>query len=109
MHALVLLAALTNHIAFDAAQNGSLWTIVPQVTLSEDCECQIQLEAIRKSASGNSNTTQRSRALIKSHQPYTVSRIQINAEPGDELTITVSVSDGNMIHLTKQWSSPGVL
>lgn len=109
MYTMVLLAALTNHIAFDAHQEGSIWTVMPQIMLTEDCECQIQLQAVRKGASGNSNTRQSTRAQIKSNQPYAVSRLSVNVAPGDELTIQVTVSDGKSVNLTQQWSPPGVL
>lgn len=109
MYTMVLLAALTNQIVFDVKQNGAIWTVVPQVTLIEDCECHIQMEAIRKGMSGNSTSKQRSQAQIKGNQPYSISRLQINVEPGDDLIINVTVSDGKNIHLTKQWSPPGIL
>ena len=109
MYTMVLLAALTNQIVFDAQQQGSIWTIVPQVMLTQDCECQIQLEAVRKGTSGNSNTRQTSRAHIKGNEPYSVSRLAINVDPGDDLTILVTVSDGKAINLRQQWSPPGIL
>ncbi len=109
MYTMVLLAALSNQIVFDAQQQGSVWTVVPQVLLAQDCECQIQVEAVRKGSSGNSNTRQRSQAHIKGNAPFQVSRLVINVEPGDDLIIKVSVSDGKTVNLTQQWSPPGTL
>ncbi|WP_165462647.1 curli assembly chaperone CsgC [Atlantibacter sp.] len=109
MYTMILLAALTNQIVIDAQQQGSVWTIVPQVMLTQDCDCQIQLEAVRKGASGNSNTRQRSQAHIISNKPFSLSRLAINVEPGDELTVLVTVSDGKSLNIKQQWSPPGVL
>lgn len=109
MYTTVLLAALTNQIVFDVQYQGSIWTVVPQIMLTRNCDCQIQLAVARTGASGNSNTRQRSRAHIKGNHPYSVSRLSVNVEAGDSLIIHVSVTDGKTVNLTQQWSLPGLL
>jgi len=43
MHTLLLIAALSNQITFNTTQQGEMYTIVPQVTLSQPCVCQVQV------------------------------------------------------------------
>lgn len=107
MHTLILLAALTSQINFDARQQGDMWTITPQVMLNEDCQCRIQMETSRQAASGNSTTRQSGRVNIRAGEPYALSQITLSAQPGDNIIVTVTVSDGNALHLSRQWSPPG--
>ncbi|SQI25584.1 putative autoagglutination protein [Salmonella enterica subsp. arizonae] len=41
MHTLLLLAALSNQITFITTQQGDIYTVIPQVILSEPCVCQV--------------------------------------------------------------------
>lgn len=107
MHTLILLAALTSQIGFDAHQQGDMWTVTPQVTLKEDCLCRVQMETSRHGAAGNSTTRQSARVNIRAGEPYALSRVSFSAQPGDDVTVTVTVTDGQALHLSGQWSPPG--
>lgn len=52
MHTLLLIAALSNQITFNTTQQGEMYTIIPQVTLTQPCECQVQVFAIREGKGG---------------------------------------------------------
>jgi hypothetical protein len=41
MNTLILLAALSSQITFKTSQQGNMTTIIPQVILTEPCECQV--------------------------------------------------------------------
>lgn len=107
MNTLILLAALASQIGFDAHQQGATWTITPQVTLTEDCDCRVQLETARHGVSGNSTTRQSARVTIKAGAPFALSQITLSAQPGDDVTVTVTVTDGQAVNLSRQWSPPG--
>ncbi|MEW7311484.1 curli assembly chaperone CsgC [Buttiauxella gaviniae] len=107
MHTLLLLAALGNQLTFDTQQQGNTWTIVPVATLTQDCQCRVKLTALSSGISGQSNSSQSNRVLIKANEPTTLSRMSLTLSPGDTVTISVTVTDGKDIHLEKQWASPG--
>lgn len=48
MHTLLLIAALANQITFNTTQQGDMYTIIPQVTLTQPCVCEVQVLAIRQ-------------------------------------------------------------
>lgn len=52
MHTLLILAALSSQITFKTTQNGDMTTIIPQVTLSEPCVCQVQITSSRQGGGG---------------------------------------------------------
>lgn len=52
MHTLLLLAALSNQITFATTQQGDIYTVIPQVTLSDPCVCQVQILSVRDGAGG---------------------------------------------------------
>ncbi|RJT18516.1 curli assembly chaperone CsgC [Buttiauxella izardii] len=107
MHTLLLLAALGNQLTFDTQQQGDIYTIVPVATLTQDCQCQYKLTAKRSGSNGQSNSSQSSQVFIKANEPAKLSRLSLNISPGDNVTITVTVTDGKDIHLEKQWAPPG--
>ncbi|MEB5921034.1 MULTISPECIES: curli assembly chaperone CsgC [Franconibacter] len=107
MHTLILLAALTSQIGFDAHQQGDTWTVIPQVTLTQDCQCRVQMETSRHGAAGNSTTRQNSWVNIRAGEPYALSQISFSAGQGDEVVVTVTITDGQALHLSRQWSPPG--
>lgn len=47
MNTLILLAALSSQITFQTSQQGNMTTIIPQVTLTESCDCQVQIVSLR--------------------------------------------------------------
>jgi curli production protein len=48
MNTLILLAALSSQITFKTSQQENMTTIIPQVTLTEPCDCQVQIVSVRK-------------------------------------------------------------
>ena len=107
MHTLVLLVALSNQLAFDTQQQGDMYTIVPVATLTQDCQCSYKFTALRSGSGGQSNSTQSGNIFIKANEPARLTRMSMNISPGDNVTITVTVSDGKDIHLEKEWAPPG--
>ncbi len=43
MNALLLLAALSSQITFNTTQQGDMYTIIPEVTLTQSCLCRVQI------------------------------------------------------------------
>ena len=43
MNTLILLAALSSQITFKTSQQENMTTIIPQVTLAQPCDCQVQI------------------------------------------------------------------
>ncbi len=41
MNALLLLAALSSQITFNTTQQGDVYTIIPEVTLTQSCLCRV--------------------------------------------------------------------
>ncbi len=104
MHTLMLLAALSSQITFNTAQQGEMYTITPQVVLSENCVCQVQILATRQGDAGESRTQQRKTMAFTANQPTSLMRMSMNISPQDNVNITVTVTDGNKLHLSQQWS-----
>lgn len=107
MHTLLLLAALSSQITFQTSQQGEMTTIIPQVTLSEPCECQVQVISSRQGSGGQSTSQQRNTVSIPANQTIDLTRLRLNITAGDSVKITVTVSDGKSLHLSQQWSPPG--
>lgn len=59
MHTLLLIAALSNQITFNTTQQGEMYTIIPQVTLTQPCECQVQVFAIREGKGGKAKRSRK--------------------------------------------------
>ncbi|WP_437890882.1 curli assembly chaperone CsgC [Phytobacter sp. V91] len=104
MHTLMLLAALSSQITFNSAHEGDMYTIIPQVVLSEHCVCQVQILTTKQGESGESRTQQRKTVEFAANQPTSLMRLSMNISPQDDVNITVTVTDGNALHLSQQWS-----
>ena len=103
MNTLVLLAALSSQITFQTSQENGMLTIIPQVTLSESCLCQVQILTLRKGQGGQSTSQQRNTLTLPANQTIDLSRISVNAGPDDAIKMVVTVSDGKSLHLSQQW------
>lgn len=103
MHTLLLLAALSSQITFRTSLQGDMTTIIPQVTLTEPCLCQVLILSSRKGQGGESTSTQRNTLSIPANQPIDLTRLRLNIGPQDSVTIRVTVSDGKALHLSQQW------
>lgn len=104
MHPLLLLAALSSQITFNTVQQGEMYTITPQVVLTQPCVCQVQISALRKGEGGQSTTQQRNTVSFNANQPQALSHLSFNIGPRDTVKITVTVSDGQSLLLSQQWS-----
>jgi curli production protein len=103
MHTLLILAALSSQITFKTTQNGDMTTIIPQVTLSEPCVCQVQITSSRQGGGGQSTSSQRNTLSLPANQAIDLSRLSLNITPQDSVKIVVTVSDGKSLHLSQQW------
>lgn len=52
MNTLILLAALSSQITFKTSQQENMTTIIPQVTLAQSCDCQVQIISLREGQGG---------------------------------------------------------
>ncbi|QMI04832.1 curli assembly chaperone CsgC [Citrobacter sp. RHB25-C09] len=103
MHTLLLLAALSNQITFNTTQQGEMFTIIPQVTLMQPCVCQVQIIALRDGIAGQSRSQQKRTLSLPANQPIDLTTLSLNISPQDSVTIVVTVSDGQSLHLSQQW------
>lgn len=106
MHTLLLIAALANQITFNTTQQGEMYTIIPEVTLSQPCVCQVQILAIRKGKGGQSQTQQKTSLSIPANRPIELTKLSFNISADDSVKIIVAVSDGQSLHLSQQWPGP---
>lgn len=104
MHTLLLIAALSNQITFNTTQQGEMYTIIPQVTLTQPCECQVQVFAIREGKGGQSQTQQKSSLSVPANRPIDLTKLSFNISAEDSVKIIVTVSDGQSLHLSQQWT-----
>lgn len=105
MHTLLLLAALSSQITFDTTRVGDMYTITPQILLTEDCVCQVQILATRQGEAGQSRTQQRKTIQFAANQPTPLMRLSMNIEPKDSVDIVVTVTDGQSVNLSRHWTS----
>lgn len=52
MSTFILLAALASQITFSTSQQANMTTIIPQVTLADACECQVEVLSVRQGQGG---------------------------------------------------------
>lgn len=104
MHPFLLLAALSSQITFDTMQDGEIYTITPQVMLTQSCVCQVQISAVRSGKSGKSTTRQTRTIHFSANQLTSLSRISMNISAQDSANITVTIADGTHFQLSREWS-----
>jgi len=107
MNTLILLAALSSQITFKTSLQDNMTTIIPQVMLTESCDCQVQIIAVREGQGGQSTSRQQNTLFIPANQTIDLTRLSLNINAGDTVKIVVTVSDGKSIHLSQQWSPAG--
>ncbi len=83
MNTLILLAALSSQITFQTSQQGNMTTIIPQVTLTESCDCQVQIVSLREGQSGQSSSRQQNTLFIPANQAIDLMRLSLNINAGD--------------------------
>ena len=64
MNALLLLAALSSQITFNTTQQGDMYTIIPEVTLTQSCLCRVQILSLREGSSGTKSDEARKDPFI---------------------------------------------
>ncbi|TXU06278.1 curli assembly protein CsgC [Enterobacter hormaechei] len=106
MSTFILLAALASQITFSTAQQESVTTVIPQVTLADACVCQVAVLSVRQGQGGQSTSRQKNTLFIPANQPIDLTRIILHIRPGDTVKIIVTVSDGKSLHLSQQWNAP---
>jgi curli production protein len=104
MNTLILLAALSSQITFKTSQQENMTTIIPQVTLAQSCDCQVQIVSLREGQGGQSSSRQQNTLFIPANQTIDLMRLSLNISAGDTVKIVVTVSDGKSLHLSQQWS-----
>ncbi len=105
MHTLLLLAALSSQITFKTTHDGENYTIIPQVQVIEDCVCEVQVITERTGLAGTSQSRQRNTLSLAANKTTDISRLRMNISPGDNVKVTVTVSDGESLHLAQQWQA----
>lgn len=103
MNTLILLAALSSQITFKTSQQENMTTIVPQVTLAQSCDCQVQIVSVRE-GQGTKFFPAAKHTFIPANQTIDLMRLSLNINAGDTVKIVVTVSDGKSLHLSQQWS-----
>ncbi len=61
MSTFILLAALASQITFSTSQQANVTTIIPQVTLADACECQVEVLSVRQ---GQGDKVHRGRKIL---------------------------------------------
>ncbi|WP_320727810.1 curli assembly chaperone CsgC [Enterobacter sp. 118C5] len=107
MNTFILLAALSGQITFQTSQQGNMTTIIPQVILTEPCDCQVHIHTLKEGQSGQSASRQQNTLFIPANQPIDLTRLSLTISAGDTIKIVVTVTDGKALHLSQQWSPAG--
>ena len=103
MHPFLLVAALASQITFLTERQQDIYTITPQVVVTQPCVCQIQILTVHAGVSGQSNTQQRKTLSLHANQPTKLARLSMNISPKDTVKVVVTVTDGANLHLVQQW------
>ncbi|HFM1619833.1 TPA: curli assembly chaperone CsgC, partial [Escherichia coli] len=85
MNALLLLAALSSQITFNTTQQGDMYTIIPEVTLTQSCLCRVQILSLREGSSGQSQTKQEKTLSLPANQPIALTKLSLNISPDDRV------------------------
>lgn len=83
MNTLILLAALSSQITFKTSQQENMTTIIPQVTLAQPCDCQVQIVSVREGQGGQSSSRQQNTLFIPANQTIDLMRLSLNINAGD--------------------------
>lgn len=81
MNALLLLAALSSQITFNTTQQGDMYTIIPEVTLTQSCLCRVQILSLREGSSGQSQTKQEKTLSLPANQPIAFDEVEFKYFP----------------------------
>lgn len=103
MPILIVAAMVIGTLSFDSKQEGEQVIVIPWVTLPVACQCEVSMETQRQGASGVSRSRQKSVQVIQAHRPQALATLVLTPAPGDNVLVTVHVSDGRDIDLTETW------
>ena len=81
MSTFILLAALASQITFSTSQQANMTTIIPQVTLADACECQVEVLSVRQ-GQGTKYIAAEKYSFIPANQPIDLTRISLNIRSG---------------------------
>lgn len=104
MSGLILAAMVIGTLSFDSKRDGDRITVIPMVTLPVECQCEVSMETDRQGASGSSRSRQKSVLVIQARKPQALATLILTPAPGDNVVVTVHVSDGRDIDLTETWT-----
>jgi len=104
MPSLILAAMVIGTLTFETKREGEQVTVVPTVILPVECQCEVNMETRREGISGSSRSRQKSVLVIQARKPQALAKLILIPAPGDEVVVTVSISDGRDINLTEAWS-----
>ncbi|MEO3989076.1 curli assembly chaperone CsgC [Pseudocitrobacter cyperus] len=104
MPGLIFAAMIVGTLSFDSKQEGDQITVSPILTLPVECQCEINMETERRGAAGVSRSRQKSILVIQARKPQRLATLILVPVPGDDITVTVRVSDGREVNLSEVWS-----
>ncbi|ALB62369.1 Putative curli production protein CsgC [Cronobacter condimenti 1330] len=103
---LLMIAAFSGQVAFNAQPQGVGWQVTPMVTVAHPCLCRIEIELHRQGGSGSIVTHQKSVLSLSPDAPRTLSTFFLSVSADDIVTLRVTVSDSGTASFTGQWSPP---
>ncbi|MDF3827920.1 MULTISPECIES: curli assembly chaperone CsgC [unclassified Pseudocitrobacter] len=104
MPGLILAAMVIGTLSFESKKEGDQVTVIPMVTLPVECQCEVSMETERLGASGTSRSRQKSVLVIHARRPQALATLILTPAPGDNVVVTVRVSDGRDIDLSETWT-----
>ncbi len=104
MPALIFAAMVIGTLSFESKREGDQVTVIPMVTLPVECQCEVSMDTERQGASGSSRSRQKSVLVIQARRPQALATLILTPSPGDNVVVTVHVSDGRNIDLTETWT-----
>lgn len=106
MHLLLIAAALSNQLWFEAQPQADSVVITPMASLAADCDCQLTINVVHQGQSGTSNSSQSGSVKLKGQQPQALASMRLDIPQGEWAQITVTLSNSSGIILQQSWSSP---
>lgn len=100
---LLATAVLSNSIVFNVSHQGDMYTISPQITVSQACQCRVNIQTVRQGAGGNSSIQQSKTLNIPANRPIEVSQLSLNIGKHDTVKVVVTLTDGQALHMSAQW------
>ncbi|KAA1046506.1 curli assembly chaperone CsgC [Pseudocitrobacter sp. 73] len=104
MPALIFAAMVIGTLSFESKREGDQVTVIPMVTLPVECQCEVSMDTERQGTSGTSRSRQKSVLVIQARRPQALATLILTPSPGDNVVVTVHVSDGRNIDLTQTWT-----